>query len=446
MHSTEALPLPRHPDVARYRKLAKELLAAVKSGDRDAIHRWAKHWMARLFELSSESRQDRGDDWLENDARRFAAYWTGERKLRDFPPPKPTLAHAQFVIARVQGFANWTELLRHIETLRNSESAVARFEAAVDAVVKGDIESLRSALREHPELVRERSSRAHRCTLLHYVSANGVEGYRQKTPRNVVAVTKLLLESGADVNATAHCYSSDDTALGLAATSTHPHDAGVMIPLLETLVAAGADVNHEDGGWNIIRSCLANGQPQAAAWLADHGARVDLAGALGIGRLDLVKTLLSPDGTLLHGATQGQLEEGFRNASWYGQLDAIRYLLDAGFDVRRRFEDGATGLHHAAYDGNAGVVELLLSRGAPVELRDHTYNGNALDWALWAWGVDNRLRDDPTPYYAVVALLRRAGEALKDGWYASEGGRQVMQKVSRDPRMQAALRGQGPSA
>lgn len=56
-------------------------------------------------------------------------------------------------------------------------------------------------LHDHPELVRARSTREHRSTLLHYVSANGVEDFRQKTPKNILDITKLLLTAGADVNA-----------------------------------------------------------------------------------------------------------------------------------------------------------------------------------------------------------------------------------------------------
>lgn len=441
MHSTEALPFPPHPSVEQYRKLAKELAAAVKSARDDDIRTFFEDWFERLWRANRDvPHTDESPRHIAEYSERLTRYFNGTWTPKDVPPPRRTLAHAQFVIAKIHGFASWAAMVRHIEET-GRETAEARFERAVDAVITGDIDALRTVLREHPDLVRERSSRAHGCTLLHYVSANGVEGYRQKTPHDIVAITKLLLEAGADVNAEARCYGSDDKTLGLTATSMHPHNAGVMIPLLDTLVSAGASIALEDEGRGIIHSCLANGQPQAAAWLAEHGARVDLPGAAGIGRLDVMKGFLAADGTLLNGATEREVEEGFRNASWYGQVDAIRYLLGAGFDVTRCFEDGATGLHHAAYDGNPDVVELLLARGAPVEVRDRTHNGNALDWALWAWGADNRLRDDPSPYYTVIAMLVRAGETVKPAWYESEGGRKVMDKVKRDPKMQAALRG-----
>jgi hypothetical protein len=53
--------------------------------------------------------------------------------------------------------------------------------------------------------------------LLHYASANGIESYRQKT----LKITKMLLDGGADVDATCHVYGSECTTLGLVATSVH---------------------------------------------------------------------------------------------------------------------------------------------------------------------------------------------------------------------------------
>jgi hypothetical protein len=50
----------------------------------------------------------------------------------------------------------------------------------------GDIAALKRFLREDPRLIHPNSTREHEATLLHYVSANGVEGYRQKTPTSIV--------------------------------------------------------------------------------------------------------------------------------------------------------------------------------------------------------------------------------------------------------------------
>jgi len=43
-----------------------------------------------------------------------------------------------------------------------------------------------------------RSTREHRATLLHYVRANAVEGYRQKSPRNTVRIAEILLNAGVE--------------------------------------------------------------------------------------------------------------------------------------------------------------------------------------------------------------------------------------------------------
>jgi len=117
-------------------------------------------------------------------------------------------------LAREHYFASFDELARHLEALKQKDSATAVFESAVDAVVGGDAGSIRQLLQSHPELVRARSPRTHRATLLHYVGANGVEGWRQKTPDNAVAIANLLLAAGAEVDAMADMYGGS-TTLGL---------------------------------------------------------------------------------------------------------------------------------------------------------------------------------------------------------------------------------------
>lgn len=71
---------------------------------------------------------------------------------------------------------------------------VQKFEAAVEAVIAGAVGTLKSLLRENPNLARERSAREHHATLLHYIAANGVEDARQKIPENAVEVAKVLLQ------------------------------------------------------------------------------------------------------------------------------------------------------------------------------------------------------------------------------------------------------------
>jgi len=111
--------------------------------------------------------------------------------------------------------------------------AVAQFETAADAIVTGDVTTLERLLAENRELIRARSMRRHHSTLLHYVAANGIEYFRQKTPRNAPDVAGLLLRAGADIESVADMYGGGWTTIGLVATSITPVVSGVLIPLLK---------------------------------------------------------------------------------------------------------------------------------------------------------------------------------------------------------------------
>src|SRR5262249_28037315 len=114
------------------------------------------------------------------------------------------------------------------------------------------------------------------------------------------------------------------------------------------------------------------------------GAQLDLEGAAGTGRLDVVKRYLGKNGTLRNGATQRQLETGFLWACEYGQRDVVDFLARTGVDLAAQ-RDGETGLHWASYGGHAEIVRLLLERKAPLDVKDRRYGAPPLGWALHGW-------------------------------------------------------------
>src|SRR5579884_1266446 len=57
-------------------------------------------------------------------------------------------------------------------------------------------------------------------------------------------------------------------------------------------------------------------------------------------------------------------------------------MLELGFPLETRGENGATALHTAAYNGGADTVGLLLERGANIEARDTTWDSTPLEWAI----------------------------------------------------------------
>ena len=116
----------------------------------------------------------------------------------------------------------------------------AAFEAAVDAMLGGDLDQLRVALAADPTLARTASHWPHRATLLHYATANGVEIHRQVVPANLPALVELVVQHGADVNAIANAYGTAQRPLGLLLSSGHPHEAGVTPAVAAILRASGA--------------------------------------------------------------------------------------------------------------------------------------------------------------------------------------------------------------
>ncbi|HXH38332.1 MAG TPA: tetratricopeptide repeat protein [Thermoanaerobaculia bacterium] len=376
---SDAIPLPPHPHLGYYRKLAKDLLKSRTSADPAALRAWVKQF------VSAEQVERM------------------EMRIRSANIAK--LADAQFFIARAHGFASWPKFARHVEDLQQAGSPDARFEEAADAIASGDIDALGRILDERPELIRQRSSRDHRSTLLHYVSANGIEDFRQRTPQNIVEITRLLLDAGADVNAESDAYGGHSTTLGLAATSVHPEAAGVQIALMELLLARGAVIERQPG--EAVSGCLANGRLRAAGFLAAHGAYLDFESAAGIGRLDRVKELVAT-------TPSEELGEGLVWACQYGHNDVVEFLLDHGVDPGA----GAnmTGLHLAAHEGHLDTVRLLLAHNAPLEAKNR-YGGTVLGQTLWS------VIHNPMPAHrAIVEALVAAGANVGDDWFTGDRG------------------------
>jgi len=408
-----ALPFPPRPNLEHYKKRAKDLVRACKSDDDKAIRIWAAKWLESLAGLQDSAESSGWITRMLDDIEKFAR---NQLSMSSSVKTRCALAHAQFVIARVHGFQSWPKLVRHLEGLTRKNSPDRNFEMAAEAIVNGDFAALQHLLEHNPELARARSAREHQATLLHYVSANGVEGYRQRTPKNVVRIAEILLQAGADVDAEADVYGGGATTLSLVATSVHPERAGVQQALMELLLAHGAAIGHPAGAGNrqsLVPGCLANGRGMAAEFLAQRGAPLDLEGAAGVGRLDVVASFFTGDGKLKENATSVQLERGFLWACEYGRKDVVAFLLDKGVDLLTQANTGETGLHWAVIGGQLDLIQLLLEHGASLESKN-VYGGTALGQALWS-AVNS---DNGMDYVQVIETLLAAGAQIEDGTLA----------------------------
>ena len=353
------------------RKQAKDLLKAFKAGDQKTL------------------------DHLRWNHPRFRGLSDEQIRQRPF-----ALADAQLVIARLHSFDSWPKLLEHIERLKRNDPEVMRFEAAADAIVAGDVSALRRILADHPELIRARSTRQQHAPLIHYISANGIEGYRQISPPNAVEVATVLLDAGAEVDAVSDSYGGGWTTLGLVATSAHPRVAGVQIPLMELLLERGAAIEGVRPDLTIVAGALANGCPEAAQALVERGARIDdVVTAASLGKIDLVKRIADK-------SSKTQLEKALVRAAAHGWRDVVEYLLGQGVDVAA--SHGETALHGAAGRADLEMTRMLIERGAPLEAKNR-YGGTVLDGTLWyAYNVNPRDRAG-RDYPAVIDILLAAG-------------------------------------
>lgn len=281
-----------------------------------------------------------------------------------------------------------------------------KFHPAIAAIKSGDLEGLKSLLRQDPTLATARSSRSHP-TLLQCLALDAVE-----VP-NQVEMAKVLIEAGADISGPLRAAACIDNVAVAAA-----------------LLDAGALISGTGGtGWSPLEEALYWGNEGVINLLLERGASLhNLRIASGLGRVDLIASFFNSDGSLKPEAgkidwpfgdfeasnwpsqqkdemreristwsyddSQNIINNAFVYACMHNQVAAARLLLQkgAGIDsVPPGFDFAGTGLHYAAVNGHREMVEFLLEKGGNPNVKDQKVNKSPAGWA--DYGGHKPLRD-----------------------------------------------------
>lgn len=251
-------------------------------------------------------------------------------------------------------------------------------------------------------------------------SADGSSPLLVAVQNGFYEIARFLLEHGADPNL---ANRKGWTPLYLAVKNRNqettaipaPDTAGVL-PFIRALLDRGAHPNLR------IQADTEVHQGMTALWLKEAGATPLLRAALS-GDLTVVRLLLAHgadpllptfDHTtpLMVASGVGWADGMIHEHSEQETLQVIRLLLDAGADVNAANDHGITALHGAAYKGANQAVQLLVDRGARLDVKDkgEDYGFGASTVPMtplnWAEGVPIGM-SSAIYHTATVALLTR---------------------------------------
>jgi ankyrin repeat protein len=351
--------LPQRPDLDQLRKLAKELLAAYRAGERTAFER---------LRASLPAAQGRDD----------AAIAALGLRLHD----------AQSCLAREHGFPSWARLKQYVETHAADVDARERLQRWMAATfgggfntarphlaarmlrerprlldgepllacAVGDVATVRARLAADPQWVHERGEGWTRTPLVAACFSAFVRLPEFAT--GVREVVALLLAAGADPNdATEDAEFPGDPLSVLYAAAGRNHDAALTRMLLD----AGADPDDDESLYHAVEG----DDIECVRLLLAAGARVGGTNAmlrvLDFERPDCLRLLLAHGGDPNERTGDGPLPHALRRRR---SAAVVKLLLEAGADPNARNAHGVPALKIARHMGLAEAAVLLREAGA----------------------------------------------------------------------------------
>ncbi len=257
----------------------------------------------------------------------------------------------------------------------------------VNAVRRGDVEALKSALRKDPASVHTK------VYAQAFETSSSRSSYRARTGQDPWDGRYLI----------------HDAVQG----------ASNALPILEVLVAGGADLNARLKGQTLLHLAAAEGDLEVATWLLDRGADPNAANDCA-------------DGCAERGYTPLHAALTFRD----DEMTAL--LLARGAPVDAAGADGRTALHVAAAGGKLSGAFVLARHGADLTRADATGKTPADLAGVPRPGTATPGAGLPTfaqwftpggPFATVSEMARKGGAPLSD-----EAAREVFATLPSTPR------------
>ena len=238
-----------------------------------------------------------------------------------------------------------------------------KIDAIIDAACDGDEAAMQTLLKQDSSL------------------ANAKDNNIQTTPltnashRGYLNIVKLLISTGADVNAQEGNYSKS-TALHWAATDGH-------LDVVEYLVSKGAKLDVKDNwhnltpfGWATIlqypnpRRDRGTQHQEVREFLLEQGAEYDIFSAIAFNNIEQVRSLITANSKVLDrrlGFARGKLQP-LHYAIQGNKTEIAELLIERGADTQAVSRWGVTPLCMAIQNENRHIIELLRSHNTPEDL------------------------------------------------------------------------------
>jgi ankyrin repeat protein len=380
--------LPAIPNLDWLRKTAKQRLVELRTSRPDAklyqaqlavAHAYGfKSWRALKSHVDSISPAFRNRDRVFDAARAGDVEAVSRAFASGFDPATPdTDGRTVHQIAKQRGHEAIEVLARNLQGGKTRpDDEMQAIQATMRAAQSGDLDALRAGLDAHPEWIDALGGGFQKATALHLAVL-----------RNQHAATRLLIARGADLNR----RDFPDNAAPLHFAAAHGD-----LETIRLLVEAGADVDGkgDDHGVGVLgwATCFGDVRKEAAAYLLDHGAKLDLWTAIALDRADDLRAMVTADRSLLAARmTRNQHRcTPLHHAVRKNRLRIVQLLLALGADPNARDATGATALTTASQEGaDPAIVAALIEAGLRPDLL------TLVNLARYG-EAETMLRDDPS--------------------------------------------------